>query len=95
MLVENAIKHNEISADRPLLIEIEQTDDRYIWVKNNLQLRSSVLKGNKLGLKNISERYKILSNKDVKVITGPEKFEVGLPLLPIVKKDSTIGDQRR
>jgi len=87
MLVENAIKHNEISSDRPLRIEIEYTDDGYIWVKNNLQLRSSVLRGNQLGLENISERYKILSNKDVKVITGPEKFEVGLPLLPVINKN--------
>jgi len=87
MLVENAIKHNEISSDRPLRIEIERTGDSYIWVRNNLQLRRSVLKGNHLGLENISERYKILSNKEVKIIEGPEKYEVGLPLLPAVSKN--------
>jgi LytS/YehU family sensor histidine kinase len=87
MLVENAIKHNEISSDRPLRIEIEYTPDGYIRVKNNLQPRSSVLRGSRLGLENISERYKILSGRDVKIIRGPEKFEVGLPLLPVKGED--------
>jgi sensor histidine kinase YesM len=82
MLVENAIKHNEISADRPLTIEIEQTDNGYIWVRNNLQPRTSVLPGSQLGLENISTRYKILTSREVKIIRGPGKFEVGLPLLP-------------
>ena len=86
MLVENAIKHNEISSELPLRIEIEKTGDGYIWVRNNLQLRSSVLAGKKVGLENISTRYRLLSNKEVKIINGPDKFEVGLPLLPDVKK---------
>jgi sensor histidine kinase YesM len=87
MLVENAIKHNEISSERPLTINIEQTEDGYIWVRNNLQPRTSVLAGNRLGLENISTRYKILTNREVRIIRGPEKFEVGLPLLPATSRN--------
>jgi len=89
MLVENAIKHNEISSERPLSIEIEQTEDGYVWVRNNLQPRSSVLPGNQLGLENISMRYRILTSREVRIARGPEKFEVGLPLLPPVNDNQT------
>jgi hypothetical protein len=87
MLVENAIKHNEISGEHPLRIEIEQTGEEYIWVRNNLQPRTSVLMSNQLGLENISERYRILSGREVRIFEGPDTFEVGLPLLPAVNQD--------
>ena len=66
MLVENAIKHNIISAEFPLTISISIQNDSHLIVSNNLQRKSSVLSGDrgeweKHGLANIKSRYEYLS----------------------------------
>jgi len=67
MLVENAIKHNIISREKPLTITIEISSNSQLLVKNNLQKKSSILQGDsgeweKHGLMNIKSRYEYLSN---------------------------------
>lgn len=66
MLVENAIKHNIVSADKPLKIDIRNEGNSYLLVTNNLQKKSSILREEsneweKHGLKNIKSRYEYLS----------------------------------
>ena len=66
MLVENAIKHNIISKEKPLTISISTEDEDELIVKNNLQKKSSILQGDsgeweKHGLLNIKSRYEYLS----------------------------------
>ena len=39
MLIENAIKHNIVSEEKPLFIEVTQNSD-YVIIKNNLQQKS-------------------------------------------------------
>ena len=41
VLVENAVKHNTILADKPLQIEICGSDSNWLSVKNNLQKKTS------------------------------------------------------
>jgi LytS/YehU family sensor histidine kinase len=80
MLVENAIKHNEISEEHPLSIEIFRDSD-YIVVENNLRKKEMLPEASGgLGLENICKRYEFLSDKKVEVIKG-EKFTVRLPVI--------------
>lgn len=78
ILVENAIKHNEISDDRPLRVEIGM-DDSYIFVRNNLQRKSTVGQTNRVGLENLVKRYEYVSNRKVLIIDTDQLFEVKLP----------------
>jgi len=85
MLVENAIKHNVISSDEPLLIQI-YVKDNFLVVKNNLQVKSSLKKSASIGLENIKIQYEILDNRKVEVLKEGGEFTVKLPLItkPVV-----------
>lgn len=78
LLVENAIKHNVVSKETPLYIEII-ADNKYIIVKNNIQLKESSY-STKTGLKNLILRYNMLENK-VLVEEEDKYFVVKVPLL--------------
>jgi two-component system, LytTR family, sensor kinase len=80
ILVENCIKHNEISAQHPLSISIKSSDST-IEVSNHLQLRINPEPSAKMGLQNIIERYQYLSDSKVVVSQENNKFTVSLPLL--------------
>jgi hypothetical protein len=80
MLIENAIKHNIISDDQPLVVEIGNNDE-YIYVKNTLQRKSSVESTNQVGLENLVKRYEYLSDKEVEIVETESHFEVCIPLL--------------
>ncbi|UII30268.1 sensor histidine kinase [Fulvivirga ulvae] len=81
MLLENAIKHNIISDDEPLQIELSQ-DDGYFFVINNLQ-KKNIIKSDssEMGLANIKARYSFFTEKPVIIDDSNHKFTVGLPLL--------------
>ena len=81
ILFENAIKHNIISAEKPLLIEVTIDSGGNLVVKNNLQRKNQVMNSTKLGLQNIKNRYRFFSDKKVEVITTQEAFVVMLPLI--------------
>lgn len=80
MLVENAIKHNEISVQNPLKIIIAVTDDYELIVENNLQPRK-VSVSSKTGLKNLAGRYEFLTGKNVAISQDGLYFRVNLPLI--------------
>jgi LytS/YehU family sensor histidine kinase len=78
MLVENAIKHNEISEEHPLHIRVFLDGD-FIVVENNQQPKpiiSELSPG--VGLDNICKRYEFLTDKEVQILKNG-KFEVRLP----------------
>lgn len=79
LLVENAIKHNIASKEKPLLLEIS-SDNNYLTVRNNLQLKESSYSTN-TGLSNLVKRYELLENGDVIVEQGDDYFMVKVPLL--------------
>lgn len=80
LLIENAIKHNVASKDRPLLIKITAHNDNLI-VANNLQLIANVFPSTGVGLKNIKDRYNILgSERKPSVTTSEKEYSVCLPL---------------
>lgn len=80
LLIENAIKHNVVSADEPLRIKIF-TANGYIVVSNNLNLKFSGSDSNGIGLHNIAERYKLLSQDSIIIERDAATFSVKLPLI--------------
>lgn len=80
LVIENAIKHNEVSSELPLKVTLE-ADEEYIEVTNNLQLRSNVEETTKTGLNNIRQRYKFYTDRIVEIKEDKESFKVKLPLL--------------
>lgn len=81
MLVENAIKHNEISRSYPLSISIICSENNTISVKNNVQKRRILPDSTGFGLENITARYGFLSDKKVTINEREQFFEVVLPIV--------------
>lgn len=78
LLLENAIKHNEISKENPLIIKIF-IDNEYLIVRNKIQKRSHSTSSTGLGLANIASQFKLLKKQDI-IIQNDEYFTVKLPL---------------
>lgn len=83
MLLENAVKHNIILEDEPLIVDIYLEGHQYIIVKNNLQVRNIGVESSGLGLKNIKARYEYLTSKPVQVVRTETEFMVKLPVLQL------------
>jgi two-component system, LytTR family, sensor kinase len=80
MLLENAIKHNIISKDEPLTIAI-RGENQHLSVSNNLQQRTIGEKSTGIGLKNIADRYKYLTDQSLHIIKTEKEFTARLPLI--------------
>jgi len=79
MLVENCIKHNIISSEKPLKISISARNDSIV-VKNNLQRKADVVSTGQ-GLKNISERYRYFTSREGSIKETKNEYIVSMPLL--------------
>lgn len=79
LLVENAVKHNEISESYPLLIKI-YTEDNYLIVENNIRPRTTFVDSTGQGLTNIDKRYILLKEKHIIISAKNSIFKVKLPL---------------
>ncbi len=86
ILVENAVKHNEISPEKPLTIEIGGTAAG-LRVTNNLQRKNARLLSNRIGLDNLRERYQLLNQSGFEVQDDGRFFTV---ILSFVKPNPTI-----
>ena len=80
LLMENAIKHNIVSAGKPLHINISAENGSLV-VDNNLQMKKQVSESTGIGLDNIRNRYKLISDKQVKVSETGTHFTVSIPLI--------------
>jgi LytS/YehU family sensor histidine kinase len=80
MLFENAIKHNVISVEKPLTIELFRENGTLI-VRNNLQKKNQVMDSTGVGLQNIQNRYRMLTDKEVGLIASQQYFTVALPII--------------
>jgi LytS/YehU family sensor histidine kinase len=79
-LIENAIKHNVIDFDTPLVIEIF-TEDDYLVVRNILQRKNFVETSNRQGLANMQSLYHYLNGKPVIIQEDEKYFTVKIPLI--------------
>lgn len=80
-LVENAIKHNEVTELSPLQINIFCKDERII-VQNNLQVKLCTEASSGKGLINLIERYRLLSDEEVIIKQDDHTFSVSIKVLP-------------
>ncbi|MCF8381220.1 MAG: histidine kinase [Bacteroidales bacterium] len=79
ILVENCIKHNEISTEKPLKIDI-YNEAKILWVQNNINLKKGVESTGK-GLKNIRDRYKLFTSQNIETDSNDNIFRINVPLL--------------
>jgi ligand-binding sensor domain-containing protein len=91
LLAENAIKHNSILKEKPLLLEVF-VDANQLVVRNNISSKLHAEKSAGLGLQNIHKRYQLLTNKTVVVSNDDEYFTV---IIPLIQQDDTSTDHRR
>ena len=81
LLVENAVKHNVVSKNNPLLIDIFSIEGNKLAVNNNLQLKKIKMASNKIGLANIQSKYELLKQTGYEVLQDTKNFTVILPLI--------------
>jgi sensor histidine kinase YesM len=81
LLVENVVKHNVLSKNRPLEIDIFTTAGNKLVVNNNLQRRTIKAPSNKVGLENIKAKYNLLKQSGFQVMEDEKNFTVVLPLI--------------
>ncbi|MDL2276967.1 histidine kinase [Parabacteroides sp. OttesenSCG-928-G07] len=80
LLIENAVKHNEISSRNPLCIKIHSEGEMLV-VSNALQPKLTPSRGTGIGLANLSKRYMLLFKKEIVVQEENGYFSVMLPLI--------------
>ena len=80
LLLENAVKHNIVTASKPLHIKIYEVNGTLV-VENNLQPKQILKKSSGVGLNNIMQRYQLLTNKKVKIYNEANSFAVAIPML--------------
>lgn len=80
LLIENALKHNIVSAKKPLIIQIEVIDD-YLTVSNNLQVRPPESNSTGIGLKNLKTRYELISENEPQFVLTQTEYIAKIPLI--------------
>jgi sensor histidine kinase YesM len=80
-LVENAVKHNEVSKRKPLTITIETTSKASLAVRNNIQVKITEEEGTGIGLTNLSKQFQLLLGKEIGISNENNEFIVEVPLI--------------
>jgi two-component system LytT family sensor kinase len=79
-LIENAVKHNVFTIESPVKITI-YADDTFVEVKNNRQSKFVLEDSPKTGLKNLNDRYKLLTGNEIHIEETKDQFAVKIALL--------------
>ncbi|WP_333851135.1 2TM domain-containing protein [Epilithonimonas sp.] len=80
LLLENCIKHNFATSNKPLNIRIF-TEGRFLCIENNLQVREQLTESAGIGLANIVQRYALLTKENVFIEKSEHNFKVKIPIL--------------
>lgn len=80
LLVENVFKHNSATREKPLQVHIEQRGG-WIEVRNNLQYKNQLSPSSGLGLKNLAERVRIQTGKELIIEKSEREFVARMPLI--------------
>lgn len=80
LLLENTVKHNITSAQKPLRIRIFADGD-YLAIENNFQKKEVLQDREGVGLQNIASRYGIITGRKVLVEQTDQTFTVRIPML--------------
>jgi sensor histidine kinase YesM len=79
---ENAVKHNEISEKKPMMIDVD-IQDGALNITNSIRERNSTAPSSGIGLKNLDERFRLITGKGIYSSRQGDQFVVQLPLIPI------------
>jgi hypothetical protein len=92
LLLENTVKHNVVSEQRPLHIRITIEGD-YLAVQNDYQKKEVLQDRQGVGLQNIINRYRIITNRKVLIEQNEKTFTVKIPILTkqITVMETTAG----
>lgn len=80
VLIENAVKHNEISGRKPLKVTISTGQAGNLSVCNPIQKKVTTASGTGIGLDNLTNRYRLLYDREVTVNATQDRFCVVIPL---------------
>ena len=84
LLAENALKHNTVNEDNPLIIKIESAQS-FLIVSNNITRQEGAVKSAGIGLQNIRQRVALLTGEEVKIVKTDAEFNVIIPIKKIAK----------
>jgi sensor histidine kinase YesM len=79
---ENAVKHNEISETNPMRIHVTIREGSLV-ISNSLHERNIRAHSSKIGLKNLDERFRLITGKGIEARIADDQFTVHFPLTPI------------
>jgi ligand-binding sensor domain-containing protein len=80
LLAENAVKHNTVSKDKPLFISVNILGD-YIVMRNSINYKLEKEESEGVGLQNIRNRYKLLTEREIIQEVNNNEFVIMLPLI--------------
>jgi hypothetical protein len=80
LLLENTVKHNVVSEQKPLHIRIF-IDGDYLAIQNDFQKKEVLQDRQGVGLQNIVNRYGIVTNRKVLIEQNEQTFTVKIPIL--------------
>ena len=81
LLMENAVKHNQIHRDKPLLIMVCTQPGQQLLISNNIRPKDSLVESTGIGLQSINARYRMLNQKGLTITKTEDAFTVSIPLL--------------
>ncbi len=85
MLIENAVKHNVVSADKPLTVRVSANNERIV-ITNFIQTKRNAPDSTGMGLQNIRNRYRLLINKNIEIEKLNGSFTVTIPVIYSIPK---------
>lgn len=80
LLLENAVKHNQVTPGKKLCITLVEGEG-YLEISNNIQTKQTLRESIGVGLQNIRARYSLLTKQPVLIKEDGKVFKVSIPLL--------------
>lgn len=80
LLLENAVKHNQVMPSKKLYITIIEENDNLV-ITNNIQTKQVLKDSTGFGLTNIRERYAHLTHQPVIIEETAKEFSITIPIL--------------
>ena len=85
MLIENCVKHNEISEAKPLNINVTKQNSSLV-VTNNLQKKPVPQASTSTGLANLKQQFSYFTDKELLIENRDGFFTVSVPVLKVGEK---------
>lgn len=98
LLLENTVKHNVVSEQKPLHIRIF-IDGDYLAIQNDFQKKEVLQSRQGVGLQNIVDRYSIITDRKVLIEQNEQTFTVRIPILTkqisVMETNTDYSDENR